>query len=71
MDLGDLQAKDVMFYLYSVARQNIAKSTPKEIQVIYHLLSIDDPRKRFAEMTTAFSPGDELDVRNEVGRVYT
>lgn len=65
------EAKDVMFYLYSVARQNIAKSTPKEIQVIYHLLSIDDPRKRFAEMTTAFSPGDELDVRNEVGRVYT
>lgn len=64
------QAKDIMFYLYNVARANIAKSVPKEIRIIRHLLSIEDPRERFEEMTNAFSPGDELEGKDEDG-LYT
>jgi hypothetical protein len=64
------QAKDIMFYLYSVARANMTKSVPKEIQIIRRLLSIEDPRERFEEMTNAFSPGDELEGKEQDG-LYT
>ena len=64
------QAKDIMFYLYSVARANMAKSVPKEIRIIRHLLSVEDPRQRFEEMTMAFSPGDELEGKDQ-DRLYT
>jgi hypothetical protein len=59
-----------MFYLYNVARANVAKSVPREIRIIRHLLSIEDPRERFEEMTLAFSPGDDLEGK-EQGGLYT
>lgn len=65
-----LQAKDIMFYLYNVARANMAKSIPKEIQILRRLLAIEDPRERFEEMTVAFSPGDDKEGK-EMDGLYT
>ena len=59
-----------MFYLYNVARANMAKSIPKEIQILRRLLNIEDPRERFEEMTNVFSPGDELEGKEPDG-LYT
>ncbi|KAG0628786.1 hypothetical protein M758_1G053100 [Ceratodon purpureus] len=64
------EAKDIMFYLYNVARANMAKSIPKEIQILRRLLNIEDPRERFEEMTNVFSPGDELEGKEPDG-LYT
>ncbi|KAL3680930.1 hypothetical protein R1sor_023886 [Riccia sorocarpa] len=59
------EVKDIMFHLYNVARGNMQRLVPKEVRIIRHLLSIADPRERFACMTDAFSPGDELEGKNE------
>lgn len=55
------QAKDILYYLYKHARANMAKSVPKEVHIIRHLLTIKDPRQRLEEMEKAFTPGDELE----------
>ncbi|KAL2621116.1 hypothetical protein R1flu_001321 [Riccia fluitans] len=59
------EVKDIMFHLYNVARGNMQRLVPKEVRIIRHLLAIRDPRERFAAMTDAFSPGDELEGKNE------
>ncbi|XP_024392048.1 uncharacterized protein At4g37920 [Physcomitrium patens] len=55
------EAKDILYYLYKHARANMAKSVPKEVHIIRHLLSIEDPCQRLEEMEKAFTPGDELE----------
>jgi hypothetical protein len=59
------QVKDIMLYIYSTAKQSMLKLVPDEIHVIKYLLSISDPRERFAAMTLAFAPGDELEEKTE------
>ncbi|KAG6541617.1 hypothetical protein Mapa_017010 [Marchantia paleacea] len=59
------EVKDIMFHLYNVARGNMQRLVPREVRIIRHLLAIPDPRERFAAMTDAFSPGDELEGKNE------
>ncbi|BBN14703.1 hypothetical protein MPTK1_6g13740 [Marchantia polymorpha subsp. ruderalis] len=59
------EVKDIMFHLYNVARGNMQRLVPSEVRIIRHLLAIPDPRERFAAMTDAFSPGDELEGKNK------
>ena len=59
-----------MFHLYNVARGNMSRLVPKEVRIIRHLLSIEDPRESFAELTNAFSPGDELEGK-DIDSLYT
>ncbi|KAJ7552230.1 hypothetical protein O6H91_06G047200 [Diphasiastrum complanatum] len=64
------EIKSIMYHLYMAARGNIEKLVPKEVHLLRYLLSIEDPHKRFAEVTKAFSPGDELE-RKDPDATYT
>eukprot|EP01018_Ginkgo_biloba_P038834 Gb_11825 [translate_table: standard] len=64
------EVKDIMHHLYMVARGNLQRLVPKEIRIIKHLLSMEDPQERFAALAEAFSPGDEIEGKN-VDTLYT
>ncbi|CAI7883282.1 unnamed protein product, partial [Closterium sp. NIES-53] len=56
--------KDIMYHLYKQAQINMRMLVPKEVRILRHVLSIDDPRQQLTELTNAFSPGGELEVQN-------
>lgn len=59
-----------MYHLYMVARGNMQRLVPKEVRIIRHILSIEDPKEQFAALTEAFSPGDELEGK-DADMLYT
>ncbi|CAI5475584.1 unnamed protein product [Closterium sp. Yama58-4] len=58
------EVKDIMYHLYKQAQINMRMLVPKEVRILRHVLSIDDPRQQLTELTNAFSPGGELEVQN-------
>ena len=50
------EVKDVMYHLYTKAKEKAARQAPKEVRILKHLLSIDDPQQRRAELESAFQP---------------
>ncbi|KAJ7523511.1 hypothetical protein O6H91_18G052300 [Diphasiastrum complanatum] len=64
------EVKDILYHLYTVARGNLQRLVPKEVRIIRYLLSIEDPKERFAALTDAFSPGEELEGK-DIDHLYT
>lgn len=64
------EVKDIMYYLYKVARGNLQRLVPKEVRIIRHVLSFDDPKQRLEALNEAFSPGDELEGK-DIDMLYT
>jgi hypothetical protein len=50
------EVKDVMYHLYMKAKEAVARDAPKEVRVLKHLLSIEDPAYRLEELEKAFQP---------------
>ncbi|XP_057758987.1 uncharacterized protein At4g37920 [Arachis stenosperma] len=57
------EVKDIMYQLYKATKSSLRSITPKEIKLLKHLLNITDPEERFSALATAFSPGDEHEVK--------
>jgi hypothetical protein len=53
-----------------VARGNMQRLVPKEVRIIKHLLSLEDPEERSAALAAAFSPGPETQGKH-VDMLYT
>lgn len=64
------EVKDIMCHLYMVARGNMQRLVPKEVRIMRHILSFEDPIERMAALTDAFSPGDELEGK-DIDHLYT
>lgn len=64
------EVKDIMYRLYKTTQSSLRSIVPKEIKLLKYLLNITDPEERFSALATAFSPGDEHDVK-EPNAVYT
>eukprot|EP00897_Mesotaenium_endlicherianum_P001529 jgi/Mesen1/1403/ME000130S00491 len=64
------EVKDIMFHLYKSAHGNMQRLVPKEVRILRHILSFDDPSERMAALTDAFSPGSELEGET-VDTLYT
>ncbi|XP_002980392.2 uncharacterized protein At4g37920 [Selaginella moellendorffii] len=64
------EVKDIMFHLYNVAKGNMQRLVPKEVRILKHLLTIEDPRERLGALAQAFSPGDELEGK-DIDLLYT
>ncbi|KAH7848062.1 hypothetical protein Vadar_033314 [Vaccinium darrowii] len=59
------EVKDIMYRLYQATKSSLRSMAPKEIKLLKYLLNIIDPEERFSAMATAFSPGDEHDVKDK------
>lgn len=64
------EVKELMHHLYMVARGHLHRLIPKEIRILQHILSIEDPTQRFKALTECFSPGDE-NTEKEADMLYT
>ncbi|KAF8411321.1 hypothetical protein HHK36_003868 [Tetracentron sinense] len=58
------EVKDIMYHLYKTTKSSLRSIAPKEIKLLKHLLNITDPEERFSALATAFSPGDEHEVKD-------
>lgn len=59
-----------MYHLYMIARGNMQRLVPKEVRIMRHVLSLEDPKEQFAALTEAFSPGAELEGK-DIDLLYT
>ncbi|KAG6530278.1 uncharacterized protein At4g37920-like [Zingiber officinale] len=57
------EVKDIMHHIYMATKKSIKSIAPHEIKLLKYLLNITDPEERFMALATAFSPGDERDVK--------
>lgn len=64
------EVKDILYHLYMVARGNMQRLVPKEVRIMRHVLSLEDPKEQFAALTEAFSPGAELEGK-DIDLLYT
>ncbi|KAI5076806.1 hypothetical protein GOP47_0008871 [Adiantum capillus-veneris] len=64
------EVKDILYYLYTIARGNMQRLVPKEVRILRHVLTLEDPKEQFAALTDAFSPGAELEGK-DVDLLYT
>ncbi|XP_043711340.1 uncharacterized protein At4g37920 isoform X2 [Telopea speciosissima] len=58
------EVKDIMYQLYKATKSSLRSIAPKEIKLLKHLLNIIDPEERFSALASAFSPGDEHEVKD-------
>ncbi|XP_010555425.1 PREDICTED: uncharacterized protein At4g37920, chloroplastic [Tarenaya hassleriana] len=58
------ETKDIMYSLYKATKSSLRSIAPKEIKLVKYLLNITDPEERFSALATAFSPGDEHEVKD-------
>lgn len=65
-----LQVKEIMYRLYKATQSSMRSIVPKEIKLLKYLLNITDPEERFSALATAFSPGDDVSVK-EPNAIYT
>lgn len=54
------EVKDVMYHLYLKAKEATAREAPAEVRILKHLLTLEDPAQRAAELDNALQPGPEL-----------
>ncbi|KAI3451850.1 hypothetical protein Pfo_008515 [Paulownia fortunei] len=64
------EVKDIMYRLYKAAQSSLRSIVPKEIKLLKYLLNITDPEERFSALATAFSPGDDCDIK-QPNAIYT
>ncbi|XP_051127474.1 uncharacterized protein At4g37920 [Andrographis paniculata] len=64
------EVKDIMYRLYKTTQSSLRSIAPKEIKLLKYLLNITDPEERFSALASAFSPGDEHDIK-EQNAIYT
>ncbi|CAA0839668.1 Uncharacterized protein - chloroplastic [Striga hermonthica] len=64
------EVKDIMYRLYKATQSSLRSIAPKEIKLLKYLLNITDPEERFSALATAFSPGDEHDIK-QPNAIYT
>nr|XP_027074989.1 uncharacterized protein At4g37920-like [Coffea arabica] len=64
------EVKDIMYRLYKATQSSLRSMAPKEINLLKYLLNIIDPEERFSALATAFSPGDEHDMKDPKA-IYT
>ncbi|CAI0399210.1 unnamed protein product [Linum tenue] len=64
------EVKDILYHLYKTAVGNLQRLMPKEIRIVKHLLTIEDPEERLSNLNDAFTPGEELEGGN-VDCLYT
>lgn len=58
------EVKDIMYRLYKATQTSLRSIAPKEIKLLKYLLNIIDPEERFSALATAFSPGNEHDIKD-------
>jgi len=59
------KVKDIMYHIYTTAKESLKIISPPEMKLLKYLLNIEDPEERFSALATAFSPGDEHEVKDE------
>lgn len=59
-----------MYRIYKATQSSLRSIVPQEIKLLKYLLNITDPEERFSALATAFSPGDENDVK-QPNAIYT
>ncbi|KAK1609388.1 hypothetical protein QYE76_033061 [Lolium multiflorum] len=59
------KVKDIMYHIYTTTKESLKIISPPEMKLLKYLLNIEDPEDRFAALATAFSPGDEHEVKDE------
>ncbi|KAL0332405.1 UNVERIFIED_CONTAM: hypothetical protein Scaly_2142000 [Sesamum calycinum] len=64
------EVKEIMYRLYKATQSSLRSIAPKEIKLLKYLLNITDPEERFSALASAFSPGDEHDVKQS-NAIYT
>ncbi|KAG9140892.1 hypothetical protein Leryth_010426 [Lithospermum erythrorhizon] len=64
------EVKDIMYRIYKTAQKSLKSISPKEIKLLKYLMNITDPEERFSALATAFSPGDEHDIKDQ-SAIYT
>ncbi|MCO5596556.1 hypothetical protein L7F22_050621 [Adiantum nelumboides] len=64
------EVKDILYHLYMIARGNMQRLVPKEVRILRHVLTLEDPKEQFAALTDAFSPGAELEGK-DIDLLYT
>ncbi|KAL0377982.1 UNVERIFIED_CONTAM: hypothetical protein Sradi_3103700 [Sesamum radiatum] len=64
------KVKEIMYSLYKATQSSLRSIAPKEIKLLKYLLNITDPEERFSALASAFSPGDEHDVK-QPNTIYT
>ncbi|KAK6151082.1 hypothetical protein DH2020_016014 [Rehmannia glutinosa] len=64
------EVKDIMYRLYKATQSSLKSIAPKEIKLLKYLLNITDPEERFSALATAFSPGEERDIK-QPNAIYT
>ena len=65
-----MQVKDILFHLYNVSIGNLQRLVPKEVRILRHIISLEDPKEQISALSAAFSPGDELEG-NDIDLLYT
>lgn len=48
----------MLYHLYMTARGNLDKVVPKEIRILKHILTLEDPAEQMSALEDAFSPGE-------------
>ncbi|KAL6660375.1 hypothetical protein ACP70R_001921 [Stipagrostis hirtigluma subsp. patula] len=64
------EVKDIMYHIYTTAKESIKSISPPEMKLLKYLLNIEDPEERFGALATAFAPGDEHEAKDE-DTIYT
>ncbi|XP_042045089.1 uncharacterized protein At4g37920-like [Salvia splendens] len=64
------EVKDIMYRIYKATQSSLRSIVPQEIKLLKYLLNITDPEERFSALATAFSPGDEHDIK-QPNAIYT
>ncbi|KAL0450086.1 UNVERIFIED_CONTAM: hypothetical protein Slati_1565000 [Sesamum latifolium] len=64
------EVKEIMYRLYKATQSSLRSIAPKEIKLLKYLLNITDPEERFSALASAFSPGDEHNVKQS-NAIYT
>lgn len=70
INMALMQVKDIMYRIYKATQSSLRSIVPKEIKLLKYLLNITDPEERFSALATAFSPGDEHDIK-QPNAIYT
>ncbi|KAL1537006.1 hypothetical protein AAHA92_29569 [Salvia divinorum] len=64
------EVKGIMYRIYKATQSSLRSIVPQEIKLLKYLLNITDPEERFSALATAFSPGDEHDIK-QPNAIYT
>ncbi|KAG9137814.1 hypothetical protein Leryth_022729 [Lithospermum erythrorhizon] len=64
-DMTKGEVKDVLYHLYTTARGNLQRLVPKEVRIAKYLLTIKDPEELMGGLNDAFTPGEELEGKDE------